>query len=90
MTTLPNFTFVEKTYAVRDLMEWRLMLPTGHEEKPYIEVAFEGGQITGYGVAPATFTTRDPFTQSLIESNPWFKAGRIYLKDQPKNKSTKK
>ena len=68
-----------KTYAVKDLMEWHLPLPTGFRVKPYITIEFEGGHVTGYGVAPARYTTGDPFVQELIENTKWFEKRRIYV-----------
>lgn len=68
-----------KTYAVRGLMELNLRLPTGSRIKPFIEVHFERGQITGYGVTPARYSTADPFVQRLIECNRLFLNGRIYI-----------
>lgn len=69
----------QKTYGVRDLLEWELHLNTGYLVKPFVKVRFEGGQITGFGVAPAIFTTADTVIQRLIEENEWFKNGRIEL-----------
>lgn len=70
---------IQKTYGVKGLMEWRLPLPTGSSAKKYIEIVFEGGQITGYGVAPARYSTDDPYIQHLIESSHWYDTGRIRL-----------
>lgn len=64
--------FYRKTYGVRGFLEWELHLPTGYDVMPYISLKFEGGQITGYGVAPALYTTDDPVIQRLIEKSPWF------------------
>lgn len=69
----------QKTYGVRDLLEWELHLNTGFMVKPFVKVRFEGGQITGFGVSPATFTTADTVIQRLIEESEWFKNGRIEL-----------
>lgn len=65
------------TYAVRGLMEWRVNIPTG-SAVPYIPVLFEGGQVSGYGVTPARFTTDDPELARMIEATHWYKSGRIY------------
>lgn len=56
-----------KTYAIKGLMECRLRLPTRLEVRPYVDVHFEGGHISGYGTAPARFTTADPLEQYVIE-----------------------
>ena len=68
-----------KTYAVPGLMELKMTLRTGRSLIPTVEVLFEGGQITGYGMSPAKYTTEDPVIQRLIEENRWFKCGRIRL-----------
>ncbi|MCH5214373.1 MAG: hypothetical protein J1E97_04210 [Muribaculaceae bacterium] len=65
------------TYGVRGLMEWQVMLPTGSLVKPFITINFTGGQLSGYGAAPARYTTADPYIQKLIETSYWYKAGRI-------------
>lgn len=68
-----------KTYVVKGYMEWHLRLPTGFDAKPYIHIAFTGGQITGYGIAPARYSTSDPFLQNLIENCDRYKTGFIRL-----------
>ena len=65
------------TYGVRGLMEWQIDLQTGSPALPVITINFTGGQITGYGVAPARYTTRDPFIIKLIEGSEWYKSGKI-------------
>lgn len=67
-------------YYIRGLMEWKLHLPTGSRVKPYIDIHFEGGQISGYGVTPARYETDDPYIQKLIEESFWYKRGRIQKK----------
>lgn len=67
------------TYGVNGLMEWMVYLPTGSTHKPYIPVCFEGGQISGYGIAPAKFTTSDPYIQQLIEQSEWYRRGKIFI-----------
>ena len=62
-----------KTYGVFGLMEWVLQLPTGYAALPFIQIKFEGGHISGYGVTPARLTTSDPLLQRLIEASPWFR-----------------
>lgn len=67
------------TYATRGLMELQLHLPTGSKLLPVVEISFTGGQITGYGVAPARFTTDEPAFQHLIESTRLFREGKIFI-----------
>lgn len=74
----PPKTF-RKTYGIRGLMACRLQLATGSPVQPHIAVTFEGGQITGYGVAPARFVTADSVIQQLIETHKWFIENRITL-----------
>ena len=66
-----------KTYGVYGLMEWQIHIPTGYSVKPFIVIHFEGGHVTGYGVAPALYSTSDPFIQRLIENTRWFKENKI-------------
>ena len=63
---------IPKTYLVDGMMEWHLELETGLKRMPYITVNFTGGQITGYGVSPARFTTDNPFVQNVIENSEYF------------------
>lgn len=44
-----------------------------------MNVSFRGGTVTGYGVAPAMFTTKDEFTQYVIENSEQYKKKRIFL-----------
>lgn len=44
-----------------------------------MKVDFTNGSVTGYGVAPATFMTKDELTQHIIENSNEFKRGRIKL-----------
>lgn len=77
----------KKTYYVKGLMEWQLELPTGSLTNPFITIPFEGGQISGYGVAPARFTTDDLFLQTLIEKSKWFIENKIVVgKTEPLKK----
>lgn len=73
-----------KTYAIRGMIECMVQIPTGSIVKPYLTIPFTGGQITGYGMAPARYTTDDPTVQRLIEGSGIFDAarnggGRIFL-----------
>lgn len=73
----------KKTYGVYGMTEWHIQLPTGLNDPglSHFNISFTGGQLTGYGVAPATFTTDDPFVQKVIESSIHFSKGkkRIHL-----------
>lgn len=44
-----------------------------------MKVSFSNGTLTGYGVAPATYTTEDPFTQAVIENSAQYKSKEIIL-----------
>lgn len=61
-------------YGVFGLMEFmlRIKTPAGG-----IDVHFAGGQLSGYGVMPATFRTSDPVMKRLIEQTPEYVAGKI-------------
>lgn len=76
----------ERTYYAPGLLELTVMIPLPVGEKRHIAVEFTGGHITGYGVSPATFTTKDPYIQDMLESNRWF-GRKIFLeKDESKSK----
>ena len=68
-----------KTYGVRGLMEWWVELPTHQEKIKTVKVMFTGGQISGYRISPARFTTADPVLQEIIEQSDHFRKNRIYL-----------
>lgn len=63
-----------RTYGVRGYLEYEALIPAGTS---HIRIRFEGGSITGYGVAPAMFSTRDPALQYIIEQSPQWKRGII-------------
>lgn len=65
-----------KTYGVIGLMEWEATLKVGNAR---LHVHFSGGSENKWGITPATFTTKDPMTQSLIEHSNEFKSGRIEI-----------
>lgn len=44
-----------------------------------MKLDFTNGSTTAYGVAPATFITKDEITQRIIENSDEFKSGRIKL-----------
>lgn len=57
-------------------MEWEATLKVGNAR---LHVHFSGGSENKWGITPATFTTKDPMTQSLIEHSNEFKSGRIEI-----------
>ncbi len=65
-----------KTYGINGLLEWHGVLKCGATS---MKVSFTGGTTTAYGVAPATFTTKDELTQFVVENSDKFKEGRIIL-----------
>ena len=44
-----------------------------------MKIDFTNGSTTAYGVAPATYITKDELTQHFIENSDEFKSGRIKL-----------
>ena len=70
-----------KTYLMQGMMACTIELLTGLPQLPSIHISFEGGQITGYGVTPARYTTDSQGLQKLIEASPLFKCGRITVID---------
>ena len=66
----------KKTYGVNGLLEYQAGLPVG---STYITLTFTGGQLTSYGIRPATYTTANPTLQRIIEDSELFRRGRITL-----------
>lgn len=65
-----------KTYGVMGLMEWQPILHVG---KATFRPEFTGGTMSAFGTTPATYTTKDPVVQHIIENSAYFKSGRIEL-----------
>lgn len=65
-----------KTYGVRQLMEFGLIITIGEQHK---EILFTGGVNMADGTQiPATFTTNNPIVQYSIEQSPEYKTGRVF------------
>lgn len=64
------------TFGVFGLTEWETLIPAGLAK---VRVRFTGGSLSGYGVTPATFVTRNMHIKELIVDSPQFKSGRIKL-----------
>lgn len=58
------------------LLEWHGIV---HSNGIQMKVDFTNGTTTAYGVAPATFITKDTLTQHIMENSDEFKGGRIFL-----------
>lgn len=58
------------------LLEWHGQV---HSKGVRMKVDFTNGTVTAYGVAPATFMTKDALTQHIMENSDEFKSGRIFL-----------
>lgn len=69
---------VRKTYGVYGMMEWVALIPAGRR---VLRVHFTGGSMTGFGVAPATYTTDNAVVQRLIEQSGHYASGRIRITD---------
>lgn len=65
-----------KTYGAPGLMEWDAEFVRGSVR---LKVHFDNGVQTGYGDAPAEYTTEHPLDQILIEGSPYFASGRVVL-----------
>lgn len=64
------------TYGTPRLVDWVAQIKAGAAT---VRVHFTGGALTAYGVAPAEYTTANPFIQKVIEQSSYFKEGRITL-----------
>lgn len=67
------------------LHEWHGTLRVGGIS---MKVSFTGGSATAWGVGSATFTTKDPLTQFVIENSEKYKHGlirieRVYEEEEP-------
>lgn len=60
------------------MMEWQVDFKVG---KATVHVEFKGGFENKFGIHPATFSTKDPIVQSVIERSSFFASGRISLLD---------
>ncbi len=65
-----------KIYGMHGLLEWHGHV---HANGVSMKVDFTNGSTTAYGVAPATFITKNKMTQFLMENSKEFKSGRIRL-----------
>lgn len=65
-------------YGALGMMEWQLNLKAG---KATVHIEFKGGFENEYGIHPATFSTKDPIIQNIIERSSYFACGKITLLD---------
>lgn len=63
-------------YGAIGMMEWQLNLQAG---KATVHIEFKGGFENEYGIHPATFMTKDPIIQNIIERSSYFACGKIVL-----------
>ena len=72
-----------KTYAVKGLIEWQMVLNVGGAT---MRLCFSGGRMGVNGVIPAKYTTDSPAIQKMIEDTDYFKQKRIILYAAPNDK----
>lgn len=65
---------MRKTYGIYGMIQYKALIPV---KTKVVSVEFTGGSISGYGIAPATFTTDNEVLQHFIERSPQFKSGRV-------------
>lgn len=65
-----------KTYGIHGLLEWH---GTIHSNGMTMQLDFTNGSTTAYGIAPASYSTKNELTQHIIENSDEFKSGRIRL-----------
>lgn len=65
-----------KVYGMNGLLEWHGIV-TANGVK--MKVDFTNGSVTAFGVAPATFATRNELTQFILENSDMYKSGRIRI-----------
>ena len=81
-----------KKYCINGFIERYVTARLG---KGTISFHFEGGAMDASAVLPATYTTKNPVEQAILENHPDFKNGTIKLKDiqvieEPKKVEEKK
>lgn len=76
--TEKQMTMKLNKYGVRGLMEWKAVLKVGQAS---LHVQFTGGFENEYGSHPATYSTKDPIVQHIIEHSEPYKAGKIFLSE---------
>lgn len=69
----------QKVYGVYNMSEWKIILPVADR---IMNIYFEGGTVSGTGIRPATFTTRNEIIQFALENSLHFKSGRVRLIDE--------
>ena len=58
-----------KTYGIYGVIERFIAVRLG---KATMSIAFNGGLIDASGIRPATYTTKNPFEQKIVENHPEF------------------
>lgn len=80
-----------KKYCINGFIERYVTARLG---KGTISFHFEGGAMDASAVLPATYTTKNPVEQAILENHPDFKNGTIKLKEvqviEPKKVEEKK
>ena len=81
-----------KKYCINSFIERYVTARLG---KGTISFHFEGGAMDASAVLPATYTTKNPVEQAILENHPDFKNGTIKLKEvqvieEPKKVEEKK
>lgn len=65
-----------KIYGINGLLEWHGFVNANGVK---MKVDFTNGSVTAFGVAPATFGTRNELTQFILENSDMYKSGRIRI-----------
>lgn len=65
-----------KVYGINGLLEWHGFVNANGVK---MKVDFTNGSVTAFGVAPATFSTRNELTQFILENSDMYKSGRIRI-----------
>lgn len=65
----------EAVYGVYGVIEWVALIRSGGAT---LRVHFEGGSMTGFGVVPATFSTRNRVISEIIMNSRPYREGKIH------------
>lgn len=65
---------VHKTYGIFGYIEYTAEIAVG---KAHLSIHFDKGSVNAHGTYPATYTSKNPIEQAIIENSPLFKQERI-------------
>ncbi len=65
-----------RTYGVYGMLEWSALISNSPHGRVW-RIPFKGGSSSGFGDAPATFTTGNPVIMKVIEDSRYYHDKKI-------------